>query len=129
MDFAALFRLRPGSGPARTLRLAPRRIVRLHPAPGSVVSVAAGRVWLTQPGDCADHFVSAGERLRLSGRGPVLVESDGAGGAVLRLHGGTRLGAGEGAASESEQGTGRGGVTAGRGDASPGPATCGAGAA
>lgn len=62
-------------GEARTLR---------HRA-GARIEVTSGRVWLTEPGDLDDHFVTSGESLLLHHNGPVVVQSDGASVAVLRI--------------------------------------------
>ena len=39
--------------------------------------VLQGRIWLTRSRDLDDHFLQAGERMRLGDQGPVVVEADG----------------------------------------------------
>lgn len=52
---------------------------------GARLEVAGGRLWVTQPDDLDDHFLAAGESMRLGSDGPVVIESDGACAAVLRV--------------------------------------------
>ena len=40
--------------------------------------VIAGRVWVTRPGDPDDHFLDAGDQLRLDARTRVLIGAEGA---------------------------------------------------
>jgi DUF2917 family protein len=63
------------TGEARTLRR----------SAGSRIDVVSGRVWLTVPGDLDDYFVAGGESMLLPGNGPVVIQSDGRGAAVLRV--------------------------------------------
>ncbi|MFD0668312.1 DUF2917 domain-containing protein [Ramlibacter sp. MAHUQ-53] len=55
--------------------LPPGRPLTLRAAAGTVLRVLRGRVWLTRSGDAADHFLQAGEALRLDGARTV-VEAD-----------------------------------------------------
>lgn len=41
---------------------------------GTTIAVAAGRVWLTEAGDPADHFVGAGQRHVVGRAGQVVME-------------------------------------------------------
>lgn len=64
---------RPDSQP-QTLHTG--QALTLPAAPGQVLRVLAGRLWLTQTGAPGDHFLSAGEH-RALGRGRAVVEADG----------------------------------------------------
>lgn len=48
-----------------TIRLAAGAVRRLPPARAGWLSVVRGRVWLTRSGEPADHFLVAGQSLRL----------------------------------------------------------------
>ncbi|WP_428419909.1 DUF2917 domain-containing protein [Methylibium sp.] len=50
------------------------RIARLQRAAGLWVEVRSGLLWLTEAGDPQDHFLRAGERHRIAGRGLVILE-------------------------------------------------------
>jgi len=52
-----------------------RGVCRLQARAGQVLYVLSGRLWVTQPGDAADHFVRAGDELVLSG-GRTVIEGD-----------------------------------------------------
>jgi len=52
-----------------------RGVCRLQARPGQVLYVLSGRLWVTQPGDAADHFVQAGDELVLAG-GRTVIEGD-----------------------------------------------------
>lgn len=52
-----------------------RGVCRLQARAGQVLYVLSGRLWVTQPGDAADHFVHAGDELVLSG-GRIVIEGD-----------------------------------------------------
>ena len=54
------------------------RALTLPARPHLWLQVLQGRVWLTTPGDAADHFLHAGQRWPLGAAG-VVVEPDGAG--------------------------------------------------
>lgn len=59
------------------VNLAPGELRRLDGAAGLRLELLQGRLWLTQPGDPDDHFLRAGQGLRLqAGRG-VLLQSEG----------------------------------------------------
>lgn len=49
---------------------------------GGELSVVAGRVWLTRDGDLGDHFVEAGERVRLEVDENAVIESARTGDAI-----------------------------------------------
>lgn len=55
--------------------LPPGRPLTLRATAGTELRVLRGRVWLTRSGDAADHFLEAGEALRLDGARTV-VEAD-----------------------------------------------------
>ncbi len=55
--------------------LPPGRPLTLRAPAGTELRVLRGRVWLTRSGDPADHFLAAGEALRLDGARTV-VEAD-----------------------------------------------------
>jgi hypothetical protein len=74
------------SSALQTVRLATGQVHRLTgPLRGSRLCVMSGCVWVTQPGELDDHFLSAGGQLVLSGRGPVVLEGVGPGLAELRV--------------------------------------------
>ena len=52
---------------------------------GARIEVTLGRVWVTEPGDLDDHFLARGDSHRLASAGRVVIESDGAHAAVLRV--------------------------------------------
>lgn len=52
-----------------------RGVCSLQARPGQVIYVLSGRLWVTQPGDAADHFVQAGDELVLVG-GRTVIEGD-----------------------------------------------------
>jgi hypothetical protein len=45
---------------------------------GWCLHLASGRLWLTEPGDPDDHFLSAGQTHVVRRRGPVVIENIGA---------------------------------------------------
>lgn len=60
---------------ATHLRAGQTRVI--HASEGLTLHVLQGRLWLTQPGDPADHFLCAGESLELA-QDWVVVEADAA---------------------------------------------------
>ncbi len=58
--------------------LARRATLALRLARGTCIDVAAGRIWLTEPGDLDDHFVAAGGRHVVRRGGRVVLEGDSA---------------------------------------------------
>jgi Protein of unknown function (DUF2917) len=66
------------------LRLAPDAVMSLRLPRGACISVMAGRLWLTEPNDADDHFVSAGFEYTVRRGGVVVLESDGAVAAEFR---------------------------------------------
>ena len=66
------------------LELPPGAALSLPPLTALSLHLLSGRLWLTHRGDPDDHFVEAGSRLLLDGRGCV-VENDGGVPARLRL--------------------------------------------
>jgi hypothetical protein len=71
--------------PSMTLPIGEARTLRR--CAGARIEVTRGRVWLTVPGDLADHFVAGGESMLLRDDGPIVIQSDGRGAAVLRIVG------------------------------------------
>lgn len=57
-------------------QLAPRQAITLRESGSAVLRVRIGRIWLTCSGDPQDHFLVAGDVMRL-GPGRVVVEADG----------------------------------------------------
>ncbi len=55
------------------IRLAGRKLLRLHDAPGSTVRALDGSVWITEEGDRRDIVLSQGESFVLQRRGAALV--------------------------------------------------------
>ena len=70
---------------ARRIGLPPGAAIGLRGAPGMTIELAAGRVWLTQAGDPADHFLHAGDSHLLRAAGLVVIECDGRIAALLRV--------------------------------------------
>lgn len=62
------------STPVHTL--APGALRRLRGCAGRQISVLQGRLWLTEPGDANDHFVSVGQTRVIFSDGPVVIEND-----------------------------------------------------
>jgi hypothetical protein len=72
--------------PARAdteLHLARGATIALALAPGTRVSVSAGRVWLTERHDLDDHFIAAGANHVVRHGGRIVIEGDSA--TVARL--------------------------------------------
>ena len=65
--------------------LLPTQVLWLRVAAGTIVSCAAGTLWVTQEGVLSDDFLTAGESLRIVSAGLTLVEAVGGGDARLRL--------------------------------------------
>lgn len=59
------------------LHLDPGQLLRWNQAVAVSLRVTAGRVWVTQPGDQADHFIDAGGVLPLAPRRAVLIGAEG----------------------------------------------------
>ncbi len=59
------------------LQLADGQLLRWHQAMAVRLRVIAGRVWVTRPGDPDDHFLDAGDQLRLDARSRVLIGAEG----------------------------------------------------
>lgn len=70
-----------------TLRLERGTVHSLHLGAGCTLVLAAGRIWLTEPGDLEDHFLAAGQTHRVGRGGRVVIEGDSAETAVVRLSG------------------------------------------
>jgi hypothetical protein len=76
----------PGLAPAPvTLTLPVGATQTLRGCAGALLEVTSGRLWITEPGDPDDHFLSRGDTRRLCGNGPVVLQSDGACAAALRI--------------------------------------------
>jgi hypothetical protein len=65
-----------------TRRLAPRQALRL-PRRGGELTVLRGRLWLTRNNDPGDHFLEAGQRVRLGSNENAVIEPTGAQGVSL----------------------------------------------
>ena len=63
------------SNPTERLSLAPGAVLRLHDR-AVLLSVEAGRIWLTRSGAHADHFIGAGQTFRLDSAADVVIECD-----------------------------------------------------
>jgi len=59
------------------LDLAPGELLRWRPAAAIELQLLAGRAWVTQAGDEDDHFLGAGDTLRLCPGALALVEAEG----------------------------------------------------
>lgn len=59
------------------LELAPGELLRWQPASAVELQLLAGRAWVTQAGDGDDHFLGAGDTLRLQADALALVEAEG----------------------------------------------------
>jgi hypothetical protein len=59
------------------VRLNPRALFTLRAARGASIRVTSGRVWITEDGSAADHFIAAGGDYRVRGDGLVVVENSG----------------------------------------------------
>lgn len=60
------------------LPLRPGQLLRWQQAAPVLLRVLHGRVWITRAGDLDDHFLDAGQQLRLAPRTPVLIGAEGA---------------------------------------------------
>lgn len=58
------------------LQLKDKDFLRLRSACGVAIEVLGGRVWITEDGHPADHFLGVGGRYRIDGDGLVLVEAE-----------------------------------------------------
>lgn len=61
--------------PSAAEALPPGQTRALHVRAGAVLQVSRGRLWVTQSGDLGDHFLAAGDSLRL-GHGLVVLQAD-----------------------------------------------------
>jgi hypothetical protein len=59
------------------LHLDDGQLLRWTQAVAVRLRVIAGRVWVTRPGDPDDHFLDAGDQLRLDARSRVLIGAEG----------------------------------------------------
>lgn len=64
-----------GYAAQRILDVVRGRLVRVESAPGTLVRVASGAVWITEEGDRRDRFVSAGGGLRIATSGVALISA------------------------------------------------------
>ena len=64
------------SSPVVNLALARGDLVRLDAGRGVEVACDSGRVWITQERDPRDLWLTAGQSVRLGGRGLALLEAD-----------------------------------------------------
>ena len=62
--------------PVPTLALARGEVLRLDAGRGVEVACDSGRLWITQERDPRDLWLTAGERIHLTGRGLALLEAD-----------------------------------------------------
>ena len=63
--------------PPLVLQLSDGQLLRWTQAMAVRLRVVAGRVWVTQPDDPDDHFLGAGDQLRLDARKRVLIGAEG----------------------------------------------------
>lgn len=63
--------------PPLVLQLADGELLRWTQAVAVHLRVIAGRVWVTRPGELDDHFLDAGDQLRLDARSRVLIGAEG----------------------------------------------------
>lgn len=63
--------------PPLVLQLSDGQLLRWTQAVAVRLRVVAGRVWVTRPGDPDDHFLDAGDHLRLDARSQVLIGAEG----------------------------------------------------
>jgi hypothetical protein len=59
------------------LQLNDGQLLRWTQAVAVHLRVVTGRVWVTRPGDPDDHFLDAGDQLRLDARSRVLIGAEG----------------------------------------------------
>jgi DUF2917 family protein len=59
------------------IRLKQNGTLRIEKAAGVVVEVSKGEVWLTQAHDPRDHFLRAGDWLRIDRQGTVVISATG----------------------------------------------------
>ncbi|HNW62173.1 DUF2917 domain-containing protein [Piscinibacter sp.] len=59
------------------LQLSDGQLLRWTQAMAVTLRVIAGRVWVTRPGDLDDHFLDAGDQLRLDARSRALIGAEG----------------------------------------------------
>jgi len=64
------------SSPLLDLALARGELLRLDASCGLEVACDSGRVWITQERDARDLWLTAGQSVRLGGRGLALLEAD-----------------------------------------------------
>lgn len=59
------------------LQLQPGQLIRCEHAGGADLRVVQGRVWVTQANDLGDHFLEAGQALRLAPGARALLSAEG----------------------------------------------------
>jgi hypothetical protein len=59
------------------LQLSDGQLLRWTQSVAVRLRVVTGRVWVTRPGDPDDHFLDAGDQLRLDARSRVLIGAEG----------------------------------------------------
>ena len=64
--------------------LEPGQVVRLEDARGAAVTALSGNIWITQPGDAADHVIAAGQTFTIDRDGLTLMTALGGAG-IVRL--------------------------------------------
>ena len=80
--FPELNAARPGNAVPERWKLRAGQAIRLQPSQASELRVTEGRVWATFDGphhgpanDLGDHFLSAGQGLRISAGQPLVIEA------------------------------------------------------
>ncbi|QTN21723.1 DUF2917 domain-containing protein [Rhizobacter sp. AJA081-3] len=59
------------------LQLSDGQLLRWTQAMAVTLRVIAGRVWVTRPGDPDDHFLDAGDQLKIDARSRALIGAEG----------------------------------------------------
>lgn len=59
------------------LQLSDGQLLRWTQAMAVTLRVIAGRVWVTRPGDPDDHFLDAGDQLKIDARTRALIGAEG----------------------------------------------------
>ena len=59
------------------LQLSDGQLLRWTQAMAVTLRVIAGRVWVTRPGDLDDHFLDAGDQLKIEARSRTLIGAEG----------------------------------------------------